>query len=166
MSAYDYRKHKHYNKFLLAYIIIKCCILILQGLIINYLYHLDNNNCICAMDYRRAYIIIFFIIILVFTVLNSIPCILKYLANHKVLFYIIFWGILILKIINIVFIFQYIKLLKDRKCECSESVYREMLYVINIIDIAAISLTVMLAGLIILLGIFTRLYLMSKSISK
>lgn len=162
MSLHDNHKSTLYNKFLIGYIIIKCCIIVLQGLIINYLYHLDNNNCICAMDYRRIYIIVFLIIILISTILNGIPCILKYLANHKTLFYSIFWCIIILKVINIVFIFQYIKLLKDRKCECSESVYRDILYVINILDISVISLGVMLIGLIVLFGIFTRLYLLSK----
>ena len=153
MSAHDNRKSNLYNKFLIGYIIIKCCIIVLQGLIINYLYHLDKNNCICAMDYRRIYIIVFLIIILISTILNGIPSILKYLANHKTLFYSIFWCIIILKVINIVFIFQYIKLLKDRKCECSESVYRDILYVINILYIIDISLISIFLFFIILIGI-------------
>ena len=154
MSKNNYKIDKYYNKYFIAFIIIKCCIIILHGLTINYLYHLDNN-CICAIDYRRVYIIISFIIILVYSILTSIPCISKYLANHKILYYSIFLCIIILKVINIVFIFQYIKLLKDRKCECSDSVYKYILYVINIIYIIDISLISIFLFFIILIGIFS-----------
>jgi len=43
-------------------------------------------------------------------------------------------------VINIVFVYQYIKRLKDKKCECSESGYRTVLYVENIINICLMTM--------------------------
>jgi len=121
-----------------GFIITNLLIIILQALVINYLYHLDNNNCKCAMDYRRTYIIVFLAVVLLESVIMIIPPMYRCILRHVNAYHIIRAVMFAAFIINIVFVFQYIKLLKDKKCECSESVYRTILYVENIIDISGI----------------------------
>jgi hypothetical protein len=47
-------------------------------------------------------------------------------------------------IVNIVFVIKYVNMLKYRKCGCSESMYRDILYVFSIIDAVVLGMAVLL----------------------
>lgn len=44
-------------------------------------------------------------------------------------------------IVNIAFIIEYVNLLKERKCQCSESIYRDIMYISAIIDALILGLS-------------------------
>ena len=138
-------KKNTFNTLLWTSGIINICIITLQILVIRYLYHLDSKNCECAMDYRRVYIIVFLIVFVIDSIIISIPSVRKLmlLNSNMTLGIIMRIIIFIAGIINIVFVFEYIKKLKDKKCKCSESDYRTVLYVENIIQICGISFIVL-----------------------
>ena len=123
--------------------------LLLQGFIINYLFQLEKTGCECAMDYKRTYILSYLVINMVFVVLSMFSNILKYTSNNKV-------GSFLLSLysvgglLNIAFIIEYVNMLKAKKCNCSESVYRDLMYVFAIIDALVLGLAVLIAVYIIL----------------
>jgi hypothetical protein len=47
-------------------------------------------------------------------------------------------------IINIIFTIQYVNDLKNKKCECSESIYREIMYIVAILRASVLILTILL----------------------
>ena len=145
------------NRLHLTTIVINLVIIVLQAFVINYLYHLDNNNCQCAMDFRRIYIIVFLTIVLLESLIMIIPPIYKRIIKYIRVFNIIRTVMFVAFVINIVFVYQYIKRLKDKKCECSESGYRTVLYVENIINICLMTM-----GAIGGVYICILIYLMSR----
>jgi len=123
--------------------------LLLQGLIINYLFHLESKGCECAMDYKRTYILSYLVINTIFVILSLFTNVLKYTANNKL-------GSFLLSaysvggILNIAFIIEYVNMLKAKKCDCSESVYRDLLYVFAIIDALVLGMAMLLVVYMIL----------------
>lgn len=98
----------------------------LQMLIIKYLMDLEQLGCECSMDWRRNYIIYFLFVAVVFggsTVFLDVkfPPIVQ-------------TAMFVMAVLNAIYAIQYIYRLKKEKCECSESVYREILYVIAILN--------------------------------
>ena len=115
-----------------------------QLLIINYLFKLEKDGCRCAMDYKRTYILsylVFTTFVLIFQFFFHSISLLN-INKYIIMFILIIFNIA--GIINIVFIIKYVHMLKDRKCTCSESVYRDTLYVFTIIDACLLGLTVSL----------------------
>lgn len=125
--------------------------LLLQILIINYLYHLENQGCKCAMDYKRTYILGYMVLNTIFVILgiftNVQGC--KYASNNQI-------GSFLMSmyavggILNIAFIIEYVNLLKVRKCDCSESVYRDLMYVFAIIDAIVLGMSLLLVLYVVL----------------
>ena len=96
-------------------IVINIAVIVIQALIINYLYHLDSKNCKFAADYRRIYIIVFLTLFVVDTILMSIPPIYKLISSNMIIYSIIRLILFIATIINIVFVYDYIRKLKERR---------------------------------------------------
>ena len=126
--------------------------LLLQILIINYLYQLEEKGCECAMDFKRTYILGYMVLNTIFVILGTFTNIFKYTSNNKI-------GSFLMSIyaiggiVNIAFIIEYVSLLKERKCECSESVYRDFIYVFAIIDAIILGMSFLLVFYIILFSI-------------
>jgi len=59
---------------------------------------------------------------------------------------------LILGVLNIVFVLQYVHRLKQEKCECSESIAREVIYI-----------TAMLQALVVALGMLLSIFAFSRA---
>jgi hypothetical protein len=93
----------------------------IQTLIIHYLMRLEAIGCKCAMDWRRNYIMFYWIISVIYMLSaffidrNTIPIIQTIVS--------------VLGLLNVIFTLQYVHRLKKEKCECSESIYREVLNV-------------------------------------
>ena len=108
---------------------------ILSSLIIYYLKNLETIGCACAMDYKRTYIMAYHIFS-IFIGLLGIFINLDILRKHNVL-QLIF---MVISITNYVFTIQYIEEMKKENCNCSESVYRTMMYIFSIIYLLTIAL--------------------------
>jgi hypothetical protein len=110
-------------------------------LIIYYLKRLETINCNCALNFKRNYI-------LGFTSLSLLLAISKLLFKEykifvKILLFIyIPW--IIATITNVIFTIQYVSELKKNKCECSESVYREIMFILAILNAMVMSLAVLI----------------------
>ena len=123
--------------------------LTVAGLSLYYLKNLETIGCKCAMNYKRTYIIFFHIFNIVFGLAQL-------LSGGKLAEYIVksayavpfVLALVVAAITNIVFTLMYIEELKKDNCECSESVFRTMMYILSIIG--AVTWAVALIGAIIL----------------
>ena len=121
--------------------------IVLQLLIIRYLYNLENY-CPCAMDYKRVYILLYLVASLLFMFFRIAKINIGRLANIYG-----FAGIL-----NIYLVITYVNMLKNKQCSCSESIYRDILYITSIFD----SIILVMGFLIIFYFIFCNLNIFSK----
>lgn len=122
---------------------------IFQLLIINYLFKLEKNGCMCAMDYKRTYIFFYLVINTIFVIVNLSTNVYKHAKNNR------FYSLLLniysgAGILNIAFIIKYVNMLKNKKCSCSKSFYRDLLYINSIIDAIIFGFSILLVSYIIL----------------
>jgi apolipoprotein N-acyltransferase len=123
--------------------LIPILIFVIQILIINYLFQLERTGCNCAMDYKRTYILTYLVINALFVILNLFTNVFKYTSNNKISSFLM--SIYSLGgIVNISFIIQYVNMLKAKKCECSESIYRDLMYIVAVIDALVLGLALLL----------------------
>lgn len=115
--------------------------IIIELLILRYLVHLEQIGCRCAMDWRREYIIFFIALTVVYALVSL------FMGPQQIP--VIQFTLFILGILNVIFVIQYVNRLKKEKCECSESVYREIMYVIAIIRAALYGLMLLLLILLL-----------------
>ncbi len=116
-------------------------------LIIYYLKRLDTIKCNCALNFKRNYILGFTSLSILLSMSNFL------FKNYKIFFnlmLIIYIPWVIASITNVIFTIQYVTELKKNKCECSESVYREIMFIFAIMNALAIGLVffIILFGLI------------------
>lgn len=97
--------------------------------ILKYLYYLEKNGCECALNWRRKFIMFFIGLSLVLAIFSLFK--LNLLTSS-----IIFAVFATLSIANVVIILQFVHMLKEEKCKCSEDLAREILQFIAIINIA------------------------------
>lgn len=119
--------------------------MVLTGSIVYYLKHLETIGCKCAMNYKRTYIMFFHIFGLAFGAANLLSGngVAEYIAKSSFVMPIL--SVLVLAIItNVVFTLQYVEELKKDNCDCSESVFRTMMYILSIISAAVWGLTILL----------------------
>lgn len=101
-------------------------IIVLQSLIVKYLIDLEAVGCKCAMDWRRSYIMFFMVMAIIYGV-STVFLEVKHVPIVQTIMF--FLGIL-----NTIYVIQYVYRLKKEKCECSESIYREILYIVSIFN--------------------------------
>lgn len=123
----------------------------LQGCIIYYLNNLQTIGCECAMNNKRTFIFGYAIFSLLFGVPQLFT---KDLTNYLAKYPVAALGVLVLAISNIVVTLLYIEEIKKANCKCSESVFRDMMYYLAIINAC-------IFGLMILIGIY-GLYMLHK----
>jgi apolipoprotein N-acyltransferase len=101
------------------------------------------------MDYKRNYILSYLVMNALFIILHFFTNVFKYTSKNK--FSSFLMSIYSLGgIVNIAFIIQYVNMLKAKKCECSESIYREIMYIVAIIDALVLGLAFLLFFIVIL----------------
>jgi hypothetical protein len=124
-------------------------VLVINSLIAKYLYDLDANNCECATsDYRRNYIFGFTIYLIVSGALSAFV----FGGNSEKMFRMMHVGpllqalittaIMAAGIVNIVFVFQYVDMLKRMNCSCSESPYKTLMQAMAYISAIVYSLVI------------------------
>lgn len=110
-------------------------------LIIYYLKNLETIGCKCALNFKHHYIFIFTCIALTIGILNIL---FRGFRMFKMLMLIISIPYFIAAITNIVFTIQYVDEMKKINCDCSESVFREMMYILAIINACVWALSVLI----------------------
>jgi len=107
--------------------------------ILNYVYKLHQIGCTCAEDWRRN-VIMYFIIFLIIVFLLRISGVL----DNKILTPFIMTIYFILTIGFVMIVYHYIHDLKTKHCDCSQSNARTLLEYINYIQIALLSIVIIL----------------------
>jgi hypothetical protein len=114
---------------------------VISGLIIYYLKNLETIGCKCALNFKHQYIFIFTCIALLIGVLNIL---FRSIHMFKMFMLIISIPYFIAAIVNLVFTIQYVDEMKQINCNCSESVYRTMMYILAIINACVWSLSLLI----------------------
>lgn len=124
-----------YNVIMLVFGVI---FIIIQSLIINYLVQLEKTGCECAMDWRRQFILFFLVLSIVYTITS-------FLIDERSL-PLLQTTMVIIGLLNVIFTLQYVNKLKEKKCDCSQSVYRDIMMFIAIFNaiIYALMLTIII----------------------
>ena len=112
----------------------------------KYLYYLEKNGCECALNWRRKFIMFYISLSLVLAILSLFK--INLLTSS-----IIFAVFAALSIADVVIILQFVHMLKEEQCKCSEDLAREILQFIAIIKIAVYSI----ALIVLLYSVFNIL---------
>jgi hypothetical protein len=112
-----------YNVILLLFAIF---FVVVQLLIINYLFKLEKTGCKCALDWRRNFILFFMVVAVVNLLVTS------FLTHEQIP--LVQTLVTVLGLVNVIVTLQYVNKLKTEKCECSASIYREIMMYVAIFD--------------------------------
>ena len=110
-------------------------------IIIYYLKKLETIDCKCALNFKHHYIFYFSFISLFYALMNFAFSSSKI---YKIFVLFIAIPLMIGSIINIIFTIQYVNDLKDKNCNCSESINREIMYIVAIIRASVLVLTILI----------------------
>jgi hypothetical protein len=106
--------------------------LFIGGTIIYYLNHLEKIGCICSLTFQRNYIYYYTLCFFIINVLNIFFHKTPIFHKIRILFMII---LLLASIINIVYTIEYVEDMKKQNCKCSESMIRDLMFIIAILKI-------------------------------
>ena len=99
--------------------------------IIYYLKRLETIGCKCALNFKHDYILYFTCIMLFMVVLNygliGVP-------SYRLFRLYIYIPYITAVIFNIVYTIQYVNEMKRLNCDCSKSFYRELMYILAILQ--------------------------------
>jgi hypothetical protein len=143
--------------------------LIFSGLIIYYLRHLEQLGCLCAMTSQRNYIYYYTIVLFVFNVVNMF--LLPNMNKNTVKPFAMIMGpiailLLIGGVINVVYTIQFVQDMKKKNCECSKSVFREMMFILAILQVLSWLFLILLLIVAIVYSKGNTMKLVMKSIKK
>lgn len=130
---------KSQNVGLAVGIILNAVIIGIWLYILNYIYKLHQIGCMCAEDWRRN-VIMYFIIFLIIVFLLKISGVI----NNKSFSPFIMTIYFILTVVFVMIVYHYINDLKTKHCTCSEDTARTLLEYINYIQIALLSIVIIL----------------------
>ena len=141
--------------------------LIFSGLIIYYLNNLEKIGCSCAITPQRNYIYYYTIVLVLFNVVNMF--LLPSMNKNIIKSFLIIMGplallLLIGGIINVVYTIQFVQDMKQKNCECSKSVFREMMFILSILQI--ISWIILILILMYIIVIYKQPGLMKTILKK
>ena len=114
---------------------------IFSVLIIYYLKNLETIGCKCALNFKHHYIFIFTCIVLSLGLLNVF---FSEFRMFKIIMSIVAIPYVIAAIVNIVFTIQYVDEMAKINCDCSESVFRTMMFILAIINACVWGLTILI----------------------
>lgn len=105
--------------------------------IIYYLRHLEEIGCKCALNYKRDYILYFTCINLFFATMNAF---FGTTSMYRMVMLVVTLPLFVAGIVNIVYTIQFINDVKKNNCNCSESLYREIMFILAIVNASVIIL--------------------------
>jgi hypothetical protein len=115
--------------------------LIVSSLIIYYLNRLEKIGCKCALNFKRDYIFYFTCINLFFALMNVL---IGTTIIYQTIMLVVFFPLVVAGIVNIVYTIQYVNEMKQLNCDCSESIYRELMFILAIVNACAYILVFLL----------------------
>jgi hypothetical protein len=110
--------------------------LFIGGTIIYYLNHLEKIGCKCSLTFQRNYIYYYTICFFIINLLN--------LLFKKITILPIQIILLLASIINIAYTIEYVEDMKKQNCKCSESMTRDLMFIIAILQICAIIIFILI----------------------
>jgi hypothetical protein len=129
----------------------------LSSIIVYYLYSLEKLGCQCSLTGKRTYILGFNSALIAFNafilLMGGIEGVVALYKKFPVL-YIVPVAILVGTIANVIFTLEFIDEMKRKGCACSDSVYRDIMYILAIFQ----AVTWSILGLVILVvgGLFAK----------
>ena len=121
------------------------------SMIIYYLYSLERLGCQCSLTAKRNYILGFNSFLIAYTLFtigmggaNGVIS----LYNKYPWLYLIFFFIIIGLVINVAFTIEFVNDMKRENCACSDSVFKDIMYIVSIIQ----AVTWSIFGVVILVG--------------
>ena len=136
---------------------------VFPSMIIYYLYSLEKLGCQCSLTGKRAYILgfnSFLIVYALFTIaMGGVNDVLS-LYNRYPWLYLIFFLIVVATIVNIAFTIEFVNDMKRENCACSDSVFKDIMYVLSIIQ--AIFWTILGLVIIITGGFVAKIFATGK----
>lgn len=122
---------------------------IAYGLIIYYLYRLEQTGCECAFDWKRNFVMAFMVLALLvmFFPFGKNP------TSAGIVFMVVFT---LTALANAAIMFQYVHKLKKEKCECSKSSILTVMQLVGILH--------GLGSVLILLYVFSAIWYIRRRI--
>ena len=109
-------------------IVLICAIITVYCYLLFWIWKLENTGCVCSRDWRRDFIMYWMI---VYSFAIWLPMIVK--NNYFIAIFTILLAIFY--IASIIIVFQYVRMLKYIKCECSDGTERKVMEIFNYIQI-------------------------------
>lgn len=107
--------------------------LFISGTIFYYLQHLEKIGCKCSLTFQRKYIYYYTIVIFIVSLISILfHGKMNSLSNILLPISIL---LLIAGIINIVYTFEFIDDMKKQNCKCSDSMIRDLMFIIACLQI-------------------------------
>jgi hypothetical protein len=106
--------------------------LFISGTILYYLYYLDKIDCKCSLTFQRNYIYYYTIIIFV---INAVTIFFqKKLKEMALVILPISIMLLIAGLVNIIYTFEYVNDMKKQNCKCSDSIVKDLMFILAILQ--------------------------------
>ena len=118
---------------------------------IYYLYSLETLGCQCSLTAKRNYILgfnFFIVAYSLFTIMMGGPNNVLSFYNKYPWLYVILFFMVIGTVVNLAFTIEFVNDMKQKKCACSDSVFKDIMYVVAIIQAVIWSIL----GVVILVG--------------
>ena len=109
--------------------------LFICGTIVYYLFHLEKIDCKCSLTFQRNYIYYYTIILFIINLVNLFFH--DKLKELSLLLLPLNLILLIAGIINVVYIIEYVEDMKKQNCKCSDSMFRDLMFIVAILQIFA-----------------------------
>jgi len=104
----------------------------ISGTIIYYLHYLEKINCKCSLVFQRNYIYYYTIAIFI---INTTSIFFQNKLNDLSIVLLPFSIILLIAgIINIVYTIEYVNDMKKQNCKCSDSIVRDLMFILAILQ--------------------------------
>ena len=116
---------------------------VLWGFVYVYITKLEKTGCECSEDWKRDYIKVYVMVMIPLLIMRIFDLLPKVVMGLTVIFTLFF----------IFVTYRYIHELKEKKCACSNAPTRDVLEIVNYIQIFFIAFAVLLIVGVLLLGI-------------
>jgi hypothetical protein len=114
---------------------------LLSIVIIYYLKNLETIGCKCALNYKRDYIFYYTCVALAIGISSIL---FGTFAPFQMFMMIILIPYFIAGIVNLFMTISYIDEMKKINCNCSESIFRTLMYILAILNICILALTALI----------------------
>ena len=109
----------------------------LSSMIVYYLYSLERLGCECSLTGKRGYILGFNSFLIVFNLfvlaMGGIDGVVSFYNKYPFL-YLIYFALLVGTLVNVSFTIEFVNEMRREECACSDSVFKDIMYILSIIQ--------------------------------